>query len=83
MPSIYLEEHAKMLSNRLKLLHSQLTNHKDNYRNSDKKQIFILPKTKIGYLIPINARFTIYNDDDFSNTYIIKSKFEAKDTKVQ
>ena len=81
MPSIYIEEHAKMLSNRLKLLHSQLSSHKDNYRNSDKKQIFILPKTKIGYLIPINARFTIYNDDDFSNTYIIKSKFEAKDTK--
>ena len=82
MPSIYIEEHAKMLSNRLKSMHSQLTSHKDNnFRGSDKKQIFLLPKTKVGYLIPVNSRFTIYNDDDFSNTYIIKSKFEAKDTK--
>ncbi len=82
MPSIYLEEHSKMLSNRLKLMHAQISSHKENYRTSDKKQVFILPKTKVGYLIPINARFTIYNDDDFSNTYIIKTKFEAKDTKL-
>ena len=82
MPSIYIEEHAKMLSNRLKLMHSQISSHKENYRSSDKKQVFLLPKTKIGYLIPLNARFTIYNDDDFSNTYIIKSKFDAKDTKT-
>ena len=82
MPSIYLEEHSKMLSNRLKLMHAQIASHKENYRTSDKKQVFLLPKTKVGYLIPINARFTIYNDDDFSNTYIIKTKFEAKDTKL-
>ena len=81
MPSIYAEDHSKMLAGRLKQMHSQLTSHKENYRSSDKKQIFILPKTKVGYLIPINARFTVYNDDDFSNTYIIRSKFEAKDTK--
>ena len=82
MPSIYIEEHSKMLSNRIKLMHAQITSHKDNFRTSDKKQVFILPKTKVGYLIPVNARFTIYNDDDFSNTYIIKTKFEAKDTKL-
>ena len=26
-------------------------------------------------------RRIIFNDDDFANTYIIKAKFEAKDTK--
>ena len=81
MPSIYVKDHAKMLSNRLKQFHNKVISHKDNYRTQDKKQIFLLPKTKIGYLIPLNSRFSIYNDDDFSNTYIIKAKFESKDTK--
>ena len=81
MPGIFSNEHGKMLSNRIKTIRTTLNSHKDNFRASDKKQIFILPKTKVGFLIPINARFTVYNDDDFSNTYIVKAKFEAKDTK--
>ena len=81
MPGIFSNEHGKMLANRIKTIRTTINAHKDNFRASDKKQIFILPKTKVGFLIPINARFTVYNDDDFSNTYIIKAKFEAKDTK--
>ena len=81
MPSVFANEHNKMLAQRIKSIRSKLGAHKDNFRASDKKQIFILPKTKVGYLLPINARFTVYNDNDFSNTYIIKSKFENKDTK--
>ena len=81
MPSVFSNEHEKMLSTRIKVLRTSLGAHKDNFRTSDKKQIFILPKTKVGFLIPVNARFTVYNDDDFSNTYIIKAKFEGKDTK--
>ena len=81
MPSVFANEHNKMLAQRIKVIRTKLGSHKDNFRASDKKQIFILPKTKVGYLLPINARFTVYNDNDFSNTYIVKSKFENKDTK--
>lgn len=81
MPSIYGTDHSKILASRIKTLRASYNVHKETFKSSEKKQIFILPKTKVGYLVPINARFTIYNDDDFSNTYIIKSKFEIKDTK--
>ena len=81
MPGAFSNEHSKMLSTRIKTFRSNSNSHKDNFRASDKKHIFILPKTKVGYLTPVNCKFTIYNDDDFSNTYIIKSKFESKDTK--
>ena len=81
MPGVFVNDHNKMLASRIKTFRSNSNSHKDNFRASDKKQIFLLPKTKVGYLIPANCRFTIYIDDDFSNTYIIKAKFDAKDTK--
>ena len=81
MPVIYAKDHKKMMEERLKAMHHQLLHNKDNFRAADKKQTFLVPKTKVGYLIPMNCRFTIYNDDDFSNTYIVKCKYESKDTK--
>ena len=78
MPSIFIGGHSKVIANKLKLLRKSnpgLT------KASDKKQIFILPRTKVGYLLPVLAKFTIYNDDDFSNTFIIRCKLENKDPK--
>jgi hypothetical protein len=81
MPSIYVADHYKNLTTKIKSLRLSYHNHKDIFLNTEKRQIFILPKTKSGYLVPISSRFNIFNDDDFSNTYIIKSRFEIKDTK--
>ena len=81
MPTIYVKGHNKMLAKRLKGIHNQLLQNKNNFRAADKKQTFLLPKTKVGYLVPLNCRFTVYNDDDFSNTYIVKCRYENKDTK--
>ena len=81
MPGLISSEHSKMLSSRIKKMRTHSSNHKNSYSINNKKQVFILPRTKVGYLIPTNGRFTVYNDDDFSNTYIIKVKFEARDNK--
>ena len=78
MPSIFVNGHSKVISNKLKILRK--TNPGMN-KASDKKQIFILPRTKVGYLLPTLSKFTVYNDDDFSNTFIIKAKLENKDPK--
>ena len=78
MPSIFVNGHAKVISNKLKILRK--TNPGLN-KASDKKQIFLLPRTKVGYILPALAKFTVYNDDDFSNTFIIKNKIESKDPK--
>ena len=81
MPTIFQEGHAKMLEAHIKKMHSQQNSQRDSFRGSDKKETFILPKTKMGYLTPLNAKFTVYDDNDFSDNFVIKVKMEAKDTK--
>jgi hypothetical protein len=82
MPSIFIDDHATVIGARIKNMRTTFNIHKDAFKSAvEKKLIFILPKTKTGYLVPINTRFSVYNDDDFSNAYIVKSRFENKDTK--
>ena len=81
MPSIFVEGHKKMLVDRIKKMINSHSSLLDSSRNSNKKQTFILLRNKIGYLLPMNASFTIYDDSDYSNTYIIKGKMEPKDSK--
>ena len=35
----------------------------------------------MGYLVPFNAQYTIFDDKDFSNSFIIKAKLEPRDPK--
>ena len=81
MPSIFQEGHAKMLEANIKKMHSQKNSQRDSFRGSDKKETFILPKTKMGYLTPLNAKIFVSDDNDFSDNFVIKVKMEAKDTK--
>ena len=81
MPTIFVEGHKKMLEERIKRIISTQSSLMDSARNSNQKQNFILLKNKVGYLLPMNSKFTIYDDSDYSNTYIIKAKMEPKDLK--
>jgi len=81
MPSIFVEGHKKMLEDRIKNMINSQSSLLDSSRNVNKKQNFILFRNKIGYLLPMNATFTIYDDSDYSNTYIIKGKMEPRDSK--
>ena len=81
MPSIFVEGHKKMLETRIKKMINSQSSILDSSLNSTKKHNFILLRNKVGYLIPMNSNFTIYDDSDYSNTYIIKGKMEPKDSK--
>ena len=35
----------------------------------------------MGYLVPFNAKFTVFDDNDFSNSYVIKAYLEPRDAK--
>ena len=83
MPFICQSEHAGMLSDRLKKLRQlMLDNHNEDLKDRAKANFVLLPKTKAGYLYPINCFFEIYNDEDFANTFIIKTNFTIKDAKI-
>ena len=83
MPILCQQDHAKMLGKRLKKLRAMMTeNAIESIKSRAKKQFLLLPKNKAGYLMPVITRYTIYNDDDFSNTFIIKVLMESKDPKI-
>ena len=81
MPKIFIDGHARMLSETIKKIHLRHNSQRNSYRDSDKKNIFIVTKSKMGYLIPLTSKFNVYEDTDFSNSFIIKAQMEAKDTK--
>ena len=81
MPEIFKIGHANMLAEQIKQMHQRHKSDRNSYRENDKKNIFIVAKSKMGYLVPLNSKFSINEDTDFSNSFIIKSHMEAKDTK--
>ena len=81
MPNIFIDGHMKMLEEHIKDANNGQNSQKDNFKSSEAKQIFITPKNKMGYIIPMNGKCIIYDDNDFSNTFIIKVKLEPRDTK--
>ena len=82
MPEIYRAGHAIMLSEKIKKSNVNKSNI-NSFRENDKKNIFILAKNKMGYLMPFNAKFSLSEDTDFSNSFIFKSYFESKDLKSE
>ena len=81
MPSIFIDGHSKKVEEYIKAMHLQKNNEKDSFRCGEKKKSFILIKNKMGYLVPFNAKFTIYDDNDFSNSFLIKAQLESNDIK--
>ena len=81
MPSILTEGHSQKVENFIKTINNIKNIDRDNFNESMKKSINILIKSKMGYLIPFTSKFTLYDDNDFSNSFIIKAKLESIDTK--
>ena len=80
MPSIFIDGHSKKVEEFI-TMHYQKISDKDSFRGMEKKRTFILIKNKMGYLVPFNAKFTIFDDNDFSNSFLIKAQLEINDIK--
>ena len=81
MPSIFIDGLGKNIEEYIKNYNSQKNTDKEFYNGGEKKFNVILIKSKIGYLIPFNSEYSIYDDNDFSNSYFIKLKLETIDSK--
>ena len=81
MPEIFRIGHSNMLAERIKFNHLRHKSERNSYRESEDKNISIVAKSKMGYLIPLNAKISLEEDTDFSGSFIIKSYMEPKDTK--
>ena len=81
MPSLFVDGHSKKVEEYIKKMHFQNNIKNDSFLGIDNKKKFILIKNKMGYLIPFNVIFTIFDDNDFSNSFIIKAQLEIADVK--
>ena len=81
MPSIFIDGHSKKVEEFIKSTHLNKNSEKESFRGIEKKKTFILIKSKMGYLKPFNAEYTVFDDNDFSNNFIIKADLEQRDAK--
>ena len=81
MPSIFVDGHDKMVEDYIKITHLQKKPENESNYGNDKKKTFILIKNKIGYLVPFNSKYSIFNNNDFSNSFLIKANLELANSK--
>ena len=81
LPPIMAESNSRLIEDYLKSFTTQKNSDKDSFHALDRQKAFILIKSKMGYIIPFNSRYTFYDNNDFSNNFLIKTKFESRDVK--
>ena len=85
-PSILIEGICNYLQENIQLLNNGKNNNIDlSYRenNSNKNAKLIMVKNRMGYIFPLMASFLILDDNDYSDSYLVKIKMEMKDSKSE
>ena len=85
-PNILIEEHCKYIEELIKLLHNGQNNQNDlsfQENDSNKNIKLIIVKNRMGYILPLFASFKILDDNDYSNSFIVKTKMESKESKSE
>ena len=86
LPNILVEEHCKYLEECIKSLHNEQNSQKDlSYRGNDSNDNLqlVMVKNKMGYIFPLYASFKILDDNDYSNSFLLKAIFECKESKSE
>jgi len=86
LPNILIEEHCKYLEEYIKLLHNEQNSQKDiSYRGNDSNDNskLIISKNRMGYIFPLFASYQILDDNDYSDSFLIKIKMENKESKSE
>ena len=85
-PNILIEENCNYLEECINLLHNGQSNKNDlsyqeNELNKNKK--LILVKSRMGYIFPLYTTFIFLDDNDYSDSYLVKLKMETKESKSE
>ena len=84
-PNFFMEHIIKYLEESIKLLHAE--NNQKNLTiqdsNVNKESKLIMVKNRIGYVIPLMASFVVSDDNDYSDSFLIKSKMEYKESRSE
>ena len=83
LPSIYQESYVNDVHNFIKasISKNQRSDEDNSLKELNKNKSFILIKNKMGYIIPFYIKCSILEDNDFSDSFLIRMKLENVDTK--
>ena len=84
-PNLLIEQNLKYLEDCIKSFNNKENEQKELYQENDsnKNIKLIILKNKMGYIIPLFASFTLLNDNDYSDSFLVKIKIERKDAKSE
>ena len=85
-PNILIEEHCKFIEECIKFLHNGQDNQNDlSFQENDanKNSKLIIIKNRIGYISPLMASFKIIDDNDYSDSFLVKIKMDNKQSKSE
>ena len=86
LPNFLSENFSKYLEECIKSLHIGENNHKDlSYQENDanKNNQCLIIKTRMGYIFPFYASLRIIDDNDYTDSFLIKIKMEMKEAKSE
>ena len=86
MPNLLTGSYNKYVEECIKSIHDGQNGQKnlsfrENDSNKDSKLIMI--KNRMGYIFPFFSSLTVSNDNDYSDSFLVKSKLENRDTKSE
>ena len=84
-PSILIEDLKNYFEKSILLIHNEnqkFSSYEDNNNNSNNYKL-VMVKNRMGYVIPLYASFTISDDNDYSDSFIIKAKMEYKESRSE
>ena len=85
LPNILIEDFFKFIEENIQMLHNEQNSQKDlSYRGNDSNEnkIFI-SKNRTGYIFPLYISFKIMDNNDYSDSFLIKFKMENKESKSE
>ena len=85
-PDILIEDNTKYLEETIKLLHNRQANQNDlsfNESDTNKNSKLTVIKNRMGYVFPFFASFSFLEDNDYSDSFLVKIKFENKFPKTE
>ena len=86
LPNLIIDDFKKYLEESIKKLHLGHNNQSDlSFRENQttKNTKLILIKDRIGYIFPLLATCKILDDNDYSDTFLLKMKLENRDNKFE
>ena len=85
-PNILIEEYCKYLEESINMLYSGQNNQNDisnSENDSNKNSKLIIVKSRNGYLFPLYSSFKFLDNNNYSDSFLVKIKMENKEPKSE